>query len=837
MIVSGARGFSSPLSVASSSSAAVTVNVTSFNVSSLSFNLNIIPCYLVRHCSSSSSILLRPLSFSLLRHRSIYSRRSLRRLSFHGNQKPSFSQANSTAQRSVTFFEHVAGIKESREKTIDFGDLESARNDARNFATRRVETDVEVRELEDLPEEWRRSKLAWLCKEAPSHKAVTLVRLLNAQKKWVRQEDATYIALHCMRIRENETGFRVYRWMTQQNWYVFDFGLATKLADFLGKERKFTKCREVFDDILNQGRVPSESTFHILVVAYLSSSEQGCLEEACSVYNRMIQLGGYKPRLSLHNSLFRALVSKQGVPSSDDLKQAEFIFHNVLTTGLELQKDVYTGLIWLHSCQDEVDIDRINSLREEMKEADFRESKEVVVSLLRAYAKEGSVEEVEKTWLELLDLDCGIPSQAFVYKMEAYSKVGDSAKALEIFREMEKYLGGATVSGYHKIIEVLCKVQQVELAESLLKEFVESGKKPLLPSYIEIVKMYFVLGLHEKLEMAFVECLEKCQPSQTIYNIYLDSLVKIGSLEKAGDVFDEMKSNGTINVNARSCNTLLKGYLDSENHVKAKKIYELMSLKKYEIEPPLMEKLDYILSLVRKEVKKPLSMKLSKEQREVLVGLLLGGLQIESDKEMKSHKIKFEFRDNSQAHVILRQHIHDQFREWLAPSSDLQEDIPFNFSSVSHSYFGFYAEHFWPKGRSEIPKLIHRWLSPHSLAYWYMYSGFKTSSGDIILRLKGSLEGVEKVVKALRGKSMECRVKKKGKVFWIGLQGTNSAWFWKLIEPHVLEEMKDHLKPASESMNNDGDEEQSINFDTSSDNSSDDRIDYTYQMKVNNVEV
>ncbi|CAH2051775.1 unnamed protein product [Thlaspi arvense] len=819
MIVTGACGFPSSLFLASSSSVTftVTVTVTSFKVPPLSsFNRNIIPFVPLTHSSNS-------LSFSLIRHRS----RFLRRLSshtVHRNETQFFSQsskcaftANSAAQRSGTFVEHVTGIKESPERTSDFGDLESARNDVRNVSARRVETDVEIRELEDLPEEWRRSKLAWLCKEVPSHKAVTLVRLLNAQKKWVRQEDATYISVHCMRVRENETGFRVYRWMTQQNWYRFDFGLATKLADFLGKERKFTKCREVFDDILNQGRVPSESTFHILVVAYLSSSEEGCLEEACSVYNRMIQLGGYKPRLSLHNSLFRALVSKQGGPSKDDLKQAEFIFHNVVTTGLEVQKDIYTGLIWIHSCQDEVDKERIESLREEIKEAGFRESKEVVVSLLRAYAKEGSVEEFERTWLELLDLDCGIPSQAFVYKMEAYSKIGDYEKALEIFREMDKYLGGgATVSGYHKIVEVLCKVGQVESAESLLKEFVESGKKPLLPSYIEMVKMYFGLGLHEKLEMAFVECLEKCKPSQTLYNIYLDSLVKTGKLEKAGEVFDEMKNNGTINVNASSCNTLLKGYLDSENHVEAKKMYDLMILKRYEIEPLLMEKLDYILSLVRKEVKKPLSMKLSKEQREILVGLLLGGLRIETDKESKSHKIKFEFRESSQAHLILRQHIHDQFREWLPPSSN-----SFEFSSISHSYFGFYADHFWPNGRPEIPKLVHRWLSPHSLAYWYMYSGFKTSSGDIILRLKGSLEGVEKVVKALRAKSIECRVKKKGKVFWIGLQGTNSVWFWKLIEPHVLDDLKDHLKPASESMDNNGEEEQSINFVTSSDHSID----------------
>ena len=95
--------------------------------------------------------------------------------------------------------------------------------------------------------------------------------------------------------------------------------------------------------------MPSESTFHLLIVAYLSSSIQGYLEEACSIYNRMIQLGGYLPRLSLHNSLFSALVSQPGASSKHYLKQAEFIFHNEVTSGLEIHKDIYGGLIWLHS--------------------------------------------------------------------------------------------------------------------------------------------------------------------------------------------------------------------------------------------------------------------------------------------------------------------------------------------------------------------------------------------------------------------------------------------------------------------------------------------------------
>ncbi|KAF2316603.1 hypothetical protein GH714_041944 [Hevea brasiliensis] len=256
---------------------------------------------------------------------------------------------------------------------------------------------IVVRELEELPEQWRRARLAWLCKQLPAHKAGTLLRILNAQKKWMRQEDATYVAFHCMRIRENEAGFRVYKWMMQQHWYRFNFALATKLADYMGKERKFAKCREIFDDIINQGRVPCESTFHILVIAYLSAPVHGCLEEACSIYNRMIQLGGYQPRLSLHNSLFRALVSKPGGTSKHYLKQAEFIFHNLVTSGLEIQKDIYCGLIWLHSYQDNIDKQRIASLREEMKQAGIEEGREVLVSILRACSREGDVEEAEKS--------------------------------------------------------------------------------------------------------------------------------------------------------------------------------------------------------------------------------------------------------------------------------------------------------------------------------------------------------------------------------------------------------------------------------------------------------
>ncbi|XP_061376303.1 pentatricopeptide repeat-containing protein At2g15820, chloroplastic [Gastrolobium bilobum] len=680
--------------------------------------------------------------------------------------------------------------------------------------------EVEVKELSELPEQWRRARVAWLCKELPAHKAGTLVRILNAQKKWMRQEDATYVIVHCLRIRENESGFRVYKWMMQQSWYRFDFALSTKLADYMGKERKFSKCREVFDDIIDQGRVPSESTFHILIVAYLSAPVQGCLDEACSVYNRMIQLGGYQPRLSLHNSLFKALISKPGISSMHYLKQAEFVYHQLVTTGLDIHKDIYGGLIWLHSYQDSIDKERIADLREEMLHAGIEEGREVLISILRACAKEGEVEEAEKTWFKLLQFESNPPSPAFVYKMEVYSKVGMPIKSLEIFREMQLKLGKTSVPAYNKIIEILCKAQETEFAESIMTDFVKSGLEPLTPSYFYLLNMYFNLELHDKLEETFSQCLEKCRPNCTIYSIYLDSLVKVGNIDKAEDIFNQMNRDGTIGVNARSCNIILSGYLSSGNHLKAEKIYDFMCLKRYEIETPLMEKLDYILSLRRKVVKKPISLKLSKEQREILIGLLLGGLQIDSDDHRKNHIIRFDFDGNSHSHHVLKSHLHRQFYEWLHPSckpSDDSENIPDKFCSIVSSHFGFYADQFWTKGQPTIPKLIHRWLSPCVLAYWYMYGGHRNSSGDILLKIKGSREGVEIIVKRFKAMSMDCKVKRKGRVFWIGILGSHSTWFWKLVEPYVLEDVNYFPEAGDQTLVQESMATQDINFNSDSD--------------------
>ncbi|KAK6916488.1 Homing endonuclease, LAGLIDADG [Dillenia turbinata] len=276
-------------------------------------------------------------------------------------------------------------------------------------------------------------------------------------------------------------------------------------------------------------------------------------------------------------------------------------------------------------------------------------------------SKDVVVEEAEKAWLKLVQSDGGPSSQSFEYKMEMYSK---------------------------------------RLTDALISEFVTSGLNS--PSFFYVMRMYSNMNFCHKLESAFSLCLEKCCPNGTIYNVYLDSLVKNGNVEKAEQIFSQMGTYGTIGVNGLSCNIILSGYLSCGENLKAEKIYELMCQKKYDVDPPLMEKIDHILSLSKEVAQKPISMKLSRDQGELLLGLLMGGLQIESDEERRNHSICFALSENLQTHIVLRRHTLS-VPQMAGYCSD---ELPYQFSTRTHSYFGFYADQLWPRGKSVIPKVI-----------------------------------------------------------------------------------------------------------------------------------
>ena len=123
-----------------------------------------------------------------------------------------------------------------------------------------------------------------------------------------------------------------------------------------------------------------------------------------------------------------------------------------------------------------------------------------------------------------------------------------------------------------------------------------------------------------------------------------------------------------------------------------------------------------------KEVKKNLV--LSKTQREILVGLLLGDGCLETQNGGRTYRLKVEHSEAQSDYVMW---LYEIFKDWT-PSGVYQrirrdKYLHVGFQTYSHGSFRFYGKQFYPNGQKIIPKIIKKFLSPLAMAVWFMDDG------------------------------------------------------------------------------------------------------------------
>lgn len=195
-------------------------------------------------------------------------------------------------------------------------------------------------------------------------------------------------------------------------------------------------------------------------------------------------------------------------------------------------------------------------------------------------------------------------------------------------------------------------------------------------------------------------------------------------------------------------------------------------------------------------------LKLSKTQKDILVGTLLGDGHLETKNDGKTYRLKIE-------HCIQQK----EYTEWLfAHFSDWAETLPgartrevafrdekkmferIGFSTISTGSLRFFAHQFYRNGKKIVPKLIHRWMSPLALAVWYMDDGSIKSNEhkSVLLNTQGfsakDLEILQKALEKQYGIKTKQREKKDG--IQLYLLSETVDIFLRLIEPFVLESMR-----------------------------------------------
>lgn len=200
-----------------------------------------------------------------------------------------------------------------------------------------------------------------------------------------------------------------------------------------------------------------------------------------------------------------------------------------------------------------------------------------------------------------------------------------------------------------------------------------------------------------------------------------------------------------------------------------------------------------------------LGLQLNDLQREVLFGILLGDACLETQNRGRTFRLKVEQAAQHEAYV---RHLHELFRDWvLTPprqrsvtASNGSVTASWVFSTVSHSAFRFFAHQFYGDEGKRVPELLHRWLTPRGLAYWFMDDGSMKSSQSkgVIFNTQGFVRNdVDALARLLHSKfGLQATPRHQSDGWQIYVSGASFKTFLGLVESHVILEMRYKLPQA-----------------------------------------
>nr|YP_006666385.1 putative LAGLIDADG homing endonuclease [Trebouxiophyceae sp. MX-AZ01]AFQ93740.1 putative LAGLIDADG homing endonuclease [Trebouxiophyceae sp. MX-AZ01] len=226
-------------------------------------------------------------------------------------------------------------------------------------------------------------------------------------------------------------------------------------------------------------------------------------------------------------------------------------------------------------------------------------------------------------------------------------------------------------------------------------------------------------------------------------------------------------------------------------------------------------------SPTRKQIaEKKRLLKLSREQREVLVGLLLGDGHLSTQDNSRTYRLVYS--QSKERHGAYLERVYGVFQDWTLgwpvlvkghkgagdgaelPPGRFRTKDRLKFTTVAHGSLRFYGKAFYKGGVKVVPKGIGRLLTARGLAYWYMDDGSiksRQSKGLILNTHSFTLAEVELLCKVLgsnfglQAKPRPQTVPSGGQRHQIYISGRSYERGRKIIGPHLLPEMMYKFPP------------------------------------------
>lgn len=190
-------------------------------------------------------------------------------------------------------------------------------------------------------------------------------------------------------------------------------------------------------------------------------------------------------------------------------------------------------------------------------------------------------------------------------------------------------------------------------------------------------------------------------------------------------------------------------------------------------------------------------MQLSKRQKEILIGTILGDGHLE--KNGCNVRLRVDHTENQKNYL---EWMYLEFKDFVSSVPRLIKEIDkrtgkiykrWHFSTYSLNIFNIYRNMFYKGKEKVIPENINEIIkSPLSLAVWYMDDGYKRNDCNALRLSTDSFQLQEQKLlqKCLKNNfGVESKLHKKGKSWNIYIPSLEAKHFCKIIKSFIVPEM------------------------------------------------
>lgn len=203
------------------------------------------------------------------------------------------------------------------------------------------------------------------------------------------------------------------------------------------------------------------------------------------------------------------------------------------------------------------------------------------------------------------------------------------------------------------------------------------------------------------------------------------------------------------------------------------------------------------------------SLKLTKRQREILIGTLLGDGHLETLNNGRTFRLKIEHSIKQKEYVDW---LYEELKNWTTslprertklvtlPQGTNYQSTSYGFTTYSHGALRFYAHQFYSKeGKKIIPKMISHLLTPLSLAIWFMDDGSwksKTHHTFIFHTVGYQRAELERLLRVLDMRfAIKAILHKQKEKYWrVYINSESAERLQKYIEPYMCDISSMHYK-------------------------------------------